>query len=132
MEVTQLSDAALIALTYLRAPYLYGSKDPIKGIDCSGMIELVLRKLDILPKGQGNLNSQMIFEYLSKNKNFMSYGVPSQDCILFFRESDGKIHHIALAINERLMIEATGLNDICEINRIDRLKTLSECIKIYY
>jgi cell wall-associated NlpC family hydrolase len=130
--MNQLSDAALIALSYLRAPYLFGSKDPIKGIDCSGMVELVLRKLNILPKDKGHFNSQMIFEYLSKNANFMSYGIPSQDCILFFRESDGNIHHIALAINERLMIEATGLNDICEINRIDRLKTLAECIKIIY
>ena len=41
----QLTDAALIALSYLRAPYLFGGKDPIKGIDCSGVIELVLRKL---------------------------------------------------------------------------------------
>lgn len=133
MNETTLSDATLIALSYVRAPYLFGGKDPNTGIDCSGFVELVLWKLGVMPSSGGHRSSQMIFDYVTKNKSFYSVAKPTQDCLLFYRsKSSGIITHITLAINERLMIEASGLNDIVEINKIDRLPGLSECIKIIY
>jgi cell wall-associated NlpC family hydrolase len=127
-----LTDLSLIALSYVRAPYLFGGKDPLKGIDCSGMVELCLKKLKILPQDKKNYNSQMIFDYLKANKSYSSCAKPTKDCVLFFRSASGIINHVAIALNETLMIEATGINDICEINRIDRLNTLCECIKVHY
>jgi cell wall-associated NlpC family hydrolase len=130
--VEPMTDLSIVALSYIGIPYEFGGKDPLKGLDCSGMVELVLKKLRILPQVKSNYNSQMIFDYLKKNHNFYSCAKPSKDCVLFFRGNSGIITHVAIAINETLMIEASGFNDICEVNRIDRLENLCECIKVHY
>lgn len=127
-----LSDAGLIAYSYVGSKYVFGGKNPLTGIDCSGMVELVLWKLGVMPRGY-HRSSQMIFDYVTKNKNFFSVGKPTKDCLLFYRNKDtGIINHIALALNERVMIEASGLNDMVEVNMISRLPGLAECIKILY
>jgi peptidoglycan DL-endopeptidase CwlO len=43
--------AVAIAQRYLGVPYVYGGTDPAKGLDCSGLVQLVYRQLGVnLPR----------------------------------------------------------------------------------
>jgi cell wall-associated NlpC family hydrolase len=45
------SAAVALAKQYLGVPYVYGGTDPTKGLDCSGLVQLVYRQLGVdLPR----------------------------------------------------------------------------------
>lgn len=104
--MTNIDICTAVAFSYLRVPYIWGG-DSDKGLDCSGLIQLIFEPIGLDPKG--DQTAQMLYNcYKTKETNVILEG-----CILFFGKSKDKITHVAYAINTTYMIEASGGNSKC-------------------
>lgn len=98
-----LSKMGLIAMQYLGTPYVWAGEHPAYGFDCSGFVQRVFR--DVGVKLDRDRTSKELFEYLSLKGLYSGVGV---DAILFFGKDVDSINHVAIALNDELMIEAAG------------------------
>lgn len=87
----------------LGVPYRWGGNNPLAGYDCSGFVCEFLRVAGIW--GRNDANSQMLYEHF-KNGNGHP-GVIQFGTILFFGNQE-KISHVAVALNDQMMVEAGG------------------------
>lgn len=132
----------MMAKQYLNAPYVWGGNGPFD-FDCSGLVLKCLSDVGILLP---DMTAQNIHDWCFKQSKFYS-SKQDEDCLLFFGKSTEKISHIAIALNERFMIEAGGgdstfINPTIEmlklkdarvrIKDVKRRKDLVDCIKIIY
>ena len=89
------------SIRMIGVPYQWGGND-CKGYDCSGFVLDCLRVAGIdLP----DKTSQQLYETFLE-KSYESKLLPGS--ILFFGKDDKHINHVAIAINERVMISASG------------------------
>ena len=98
-----LTILGLFAIQYVNIPYLYGGENVLVGIDCSSLVQHILRHVKLDPKG--DQTAQMLYNHFSK-KNLTSE--IKEDSLLFYGKSLDKIGHIALALTDTIMIEAAG------------------------
>lgn len=89
---------------FIGTKYNWGGESPEQGFDCSGFIQEVLRSQGFDPRG--DQTAQGLFDYFKDFK--YSTDTPREDCVLFFGESEFRVTHVALAINQYQMIEASG------------------------
>lgn len=88
-------------LGYLGTPYIWGGNDINKGVDCSALICFLLRENKLLDIK--DYSAQMLFDKF--RGEFIS---PKSDALLFFGKDFQNISHIAIAIDEKFMLEAGG------------------------
>jgi cell wall-associated NlpC family hydrolase len=91
------------ALQFVGTRYKWGGATPMGGIDCSGLVQVILQGAGIDPPG--DQSAQALFNALEKTGRLGVYGAGS---IAFFGESVTKITHVAFCINEYQMVEAGG------------------------
>jgi soluble lytic murein transglycosylase-like protein len=90
------------AKKYLGIPYLWGGTDPDKGLDCSGLVQLVYSKFGIdLPR--------VSYQQATAGRPVASLAEARPGDILAF---DSPVDHVAIYIGNNKMIEAprTGLD----------------------
>lgn len=87
------------ALSYLSAPYLWGGRT-FFGIDCSGLVQQVFRQLNIqLPRDawqQALVGSPIDFHQII------------QGDLSFFKNTEGKITHVGIVLNDGAILHASG------------------------
>ena len=104
MTLVQIATARAFSL--LDTPYIWGG-DNEKGLDCSGLVQLIFEPVDLDPKG--DQTAQAFYNYY-KTKECKTI---QEGCVLFFGQSKDKITHVAYAISTTRMIEAAGGNSKC-------------------
>lgn len=125
---------------YMRIPYIYGGQDPKVGLDCSGFVWNVLQDLKINPKE--DLSAQGLYQYYLPNSLVVNPGQCDLGDLLFFGSTSG-IHHVAIALNNKFMIEAAhGDSTITSIelaqkkgayvntSPISRMKDIYICLRL--
>lgn len=130
--------SSLIAMEYVGVPYIYGGNNPMTGLDCSGFVQLVLKKLGIIEDNMDR-TAQDIYNLLVK-KLALNSSVKG-DCVLCFGKGPDQISHIAISIDDEWMIEAAPgdasvvtIKDAVarcarvQFNKISRRKDLVACL----
>jgi len=97
-------DVVRYAYRFVGVPYKWGGDDLEHGVDCSGLIRCVLQRFDLLPSG--DFNSQMLYDQYSSCE--VEQFAPGN--IVFFGRDTNRIHHVAICVDRKRMIEAAGGN----------------------
>lgn len=94
------------AKSFLGVPYVWAGDTPMGGLDCSGFTGECGKAFGIIP-GSIDLNSQSQYGHflLDGGKVLTEAQVGAY---LFFGQSVSKITHVAIALDNRFMIEAGG------------------------
>lgn len=115
-----LTLAGLMATQYLNAPYKWGANGPFE-FDCSGLVLKVMHDVGVtLP----DMTAQHIYNWATDEKELESCE-PDSDCLLFFGRDNKNISHVALAIDDKYMIEAGGAGreslryNMSDLSRLD-------------
>ncbi len=99
-QAKTINDLPSIALKYLNAPYLWGGKTAF-GIDCSGFTQMVYKQIGInIPRDayqQAEVGTTLDFVNECKLGD-----------LAFFDNSEGKITHVGLMLDEERIIHASG------------------------
>jgi len=96
------------ALTYLNAPYQWGGKTPF-GIDCSGFTQMVYILNGHVLKRDASLQAKQ-----GEPLSFIEESEPGD--LAFFDNSEGKITHVGIMMEDNYIIHASGK---VRIDRID-------------
>lgn len=92
-----------VAWSHLSRPYIWGGDDPIKGFDCSGFVIECLRSVGMVPQNYDNTASGLFQEFKAKRVD-----EPYEGCLVFWKNSEGRIIHIEICLNDELCIGASG------------------------
>jgi cell wall-associated NlpC family hydrolase len=93
------------AKNFIGLPYIWGGDDPILGFDCSGFILELLASIGFVKRGI-DYSAQGIFNLF--RDRVIDHAELSAGCLIFWKNADGKIVHVALAINEDQIIHSAG------------------------
>jgi cell wall-associated NlpC family hydrolase len=93
------------ALSFTGTPYKWGGNNPMTGFDCSGFVGECLKAFNVLNPAC-DYSSRGIFKELVNQPKHMA-GV-KRGAILFFGNDLENISHTAIALSEKVMLEAGG------------------------
>lgn len=93
-----------IAKLYIGRPYRWGGSNPLQGFDCSGLVIEVFKSLGVLGPSV-DMTSQGLYLWA---KNGGRVGERRPGALAFFGKSKSQITHVAILLDEKLMIEAGG------------------------
>lgn len=107
-EKWMIDEMVEYAKSFLGTPYIwggnFGGRSERGGLDCSGFVCEVLRGVGLLDKS--DLSAQGLYEHY-KDSARSQLGKGS---VLFFGQHRKQITHVAIALNDKLMIESGGGN----------------------
>lgn len=112
-----------ILMSQLGKPYIFGGKSPVRGFDCSGLVEWGLESVGF--NFPGNYNAQMLRDYFYIN-GFESLAQPG--ALVFFGKSNKQVSHVGFLINPLLMIEAGGGES--DTLTVDEAEKRQACVRI--
>ncbi len=111
-------------MSFIGIRYKWGGSNPLSGFDCSGFVTHVLCAFGLLP-WKCDYSAQGLY-YQFKMCIQMT---PMLGSLLFFGPSTGHITHVGIAINDKIMIEASGgdsqVRDLDEADQKDAFIKLS-------
>lgn len=91
-------------LSFLNLPYAWGGKNPLTGLDCSGLTEQILAQIGMDPPGVQN--AQMLYDHYAPTSQLQAGQASGFGCLCFYGPSVKQINHVAFMINEFQIIEA--------------------------
>ncbi|HCN82347.1 MAG TPA: hydrolase Nlp/P60, partial [Sphingobacteriaceae bacterium] len=100
---------------YLHTPYLWGGKSTF-GIDCSGLTQMVFKQFGIKIKRD-------TWQQAEQGKEVNSLAETKPGDLAFFDNSEGRIIHVGILLNNNEIIHASGR---VKIDRIDEKGIYSE------
>jgi cell wall-associated NlpC family hydrolase len=90
-------------LQFLNLPYKWGGDDPIKGYDCSGLVQDLYAMIGLDPKG--DQTAQALYHYFNSR---CIEGPRQLGTLTFYGKSTLAITHVGMMLDEMHMIEAGG------------------------
>lgn len=105
----------LYAMSFLGVPYIWGGSTRETGLDCSGLVQLLLAHVGLDPKGDNT--AQVLYNYFKAHTLIPGWAKPDDfaranggavGALVFFGQSPARIWHVAMALDDRTMIEAGG------------------------
>lgn len=91
------------AMSFLGVPYRWGGENPITGLDCSGLVQEILKSVGMDPPG--DQTAQALFNHFVKVSRSGEF---CEGAIAFYGSSMNKITHVAFMIDSFRVIEAGG------------------------
>jgi cell wall-associated NlpC family hydrolase len=91
------------AKSFLGIRYQWGGSSPLSGLDCSGLVQLILASAGMDPPG--DQNAQSLYDHFS---NHGSTGVYQAGSLAFYGKDAKHIIHVGFCIDPYRMIEAAG------------------------
>lgn len=93
------------AMRFVGVPYKWGGSNPLEGMDCSQLVQVILRFAGEDPPG--DQTAQDLFNYYSDGVKgrFNVFGPGS---LAFFGEDARHVIHVGFCVDENRMIEAGG------------------------
>lgn len=91
-----------ILMTYMHKPYIYGGKNPLQGLDCSGLACEVLAMCGLISTNE-EMNAQQIHEHLTATPYLNKADIGA---FVFYGASKTAIDHVAIFLDEDHVIEA--------------------------
>jgi cell wall-associated NlpC family hydrolase len=110
--MTKREQFLLYCMQFIGIPYIWGGGDPRKGLDCSGLIQILLSWWHLDPAGDQTAHSL----YLELRKEFPVISPQSTDefgWLNFYGPDSNRITHVSLSIGNGLIIEAGGGGSEC-------------------
>jgi len=108
----------LYAMSFTGVPYLWGGNSVMDGVDCSGYVQECLAAIGEDPPG--DQTAQSLYDYFESKQRY-SKRRSLEGRILFFGKDIDHITHVAIALNDHLMIESGGGDSTTE-TREDAIK----------
>jgi cell wall-associated NlpC family hydrolase len=96
----------LYALQFVGINYLWGGDDPLRGYDCSGFAQELLRAFGGHPKSESDLTAQGLYDILLTKEG--QYNNSAVGALAFYGKDFRRIIHVAAVIGNNLVIEAGG------------------------
>lgn len=87
----------------MHCPYKWGGSNPLEGFDCSGLVVWGFQRIGMIGIHEDYSSSALM-------KKYWDHRVPApvRGALVFFGPGLNDIRHVAVAISERMMIEAGG------------------------
>ena len=110
MRSDYIKAAIEYAWTLLRwkVPYKWAGNDEYVGVDCSGMIVAIFRRIGLI-SSRADYSSKMLYEKYSRYPSR-----PGPGCLVFYGKNLEHITHVAFMINRHQVIEAAGAGSECK------------------
>jgi cell wall-associated NlpC family hydrolase len=106
-----------------RTPYLWGGNDEYVGLDCSGLIVAIFRRIGMI-KSTADHSSQELYNIYSK---YLTES-PTPGCLVFYGKDLRNISHVALMISSKHIIEAAGAGRDC--TTVERAQELGARVRL--
>lgn len=98
-----------VAMSLVGTPYVWGGQTPHQGLDCSGLVQILLSVGGADPVGDETADG--LYKYFSKPGNHFSQD-PQLGALAFYGAL-GKATHVAMCLDKRRMVEAGGGGKSC-------------------
>lgn len=91
------------ALSFLGTPYKFGGANRLTGLDCSELVQEILRSVGLDPPG--DQTAQALFDHFSTNGEWNRHGAGA---LAFYGKDAKHITHVAMMLDQFRIIEAGG------------------------
>ncbi len=109
------------AKSFLYAPYLWGGRG-VDGIDCSGFTQLVMALNGIAIPRDASQQAQ-------KGETIAFLQEAKCGDLAFFANTEGRINHVGLLLNEHHIIHATETSGMVVVDKIDQEGIVSKSLR---
>ena len=91
------------AMKFVGVPYKWGGSNPLEGVDCSGLLQLILAAAGLDPPG--DQSAQGLYNHFEGKS---THGIRQLGSIAFYGKSVREITHIAWCLDPYRIIQAGG------------------------
>ncbi len=118
-----------VAMSLVGTPYVWSGKTPHEGLDCSGLVQILLEVGGADPVGDQTAHG--LYKFFSQPANHNSQD-PQLGALAFYG-TPAKVTHVAMCLDRRRMIEAAGGGPACVlIETADRLGAFTRVVPIRF
>lgn len=91
------------AMQFVGTPYKWGGANPMEGLDCSGLVQILLASAGL--DFPGDQTAQGLYDVFEKNGEWNSYQCGS---LVFYGKDALHVTHVAMMLDQYRIIEAGG------------------------